>query len=196
MTTPTSSSRMRASCICIVLLLWLITFLCLAGEELVSFGFMTSDSPVSGTYSYVTITAWFRETVYQCAKLPNRSIAINYTCRVETCDFIGYDLSNTDDVKMLIQNPDDNAVIIESVFMNTNQKRYEVEGFCINASEPSLGPYAAIVALDASNPACSAEYMRFSVLCIDNDPLDCGPSIQLIYFDTAEAHPLHKCPLC
>eukprot|EP01083_Nonionella_stella_P272102 922452_1 len=166
-----------------------------SSEKLVSFGVTvgTLDKGVSPTSGAVhTLSVWFNQNVYQCTVTP--SISTTYTCDSSSWTFMGCDTSaESEGAKILIENGNGDGSNFGHIFITTTGNgttnvTYGIHGFCAIDSA-SMGRYQGRYMTDGQDSLCDNGFTHFVSFCIDNEfTIDnsCGPSRQLLYFDTTQ----------
>ena len=88
----------------------------------------------------------------------------------------------TSDYKLIIERPDDDAVGIESAFLELDDATYSMDAWCLPDDVDNLQYTKEVINTYPIN-TCPSGYTAYTNLCIDREPDDCAPHRVLLYFD-------------
>jgi hypothetical protein len=161
--------------------------LCFAEEALIEIGMTTSGSPGDSPGMH-TITAWFKQKVYQCNLTPS-SIFTTYKCDIFS--FIGCDASSAiDGAKILFDNEHIDASLYSRIWIKTTEAEYGITGVCIPDSAIIGGYYTVFLGTGSGNCDAYVGSTNYNKFCIDGEDYgsggSCWPPQQMIHFDTTQ----------
>eukprot|EP01083_Nonionella_stella_P072777 196349_1 len=194
--------------IVVVSTLWFMQFIApvLLAERLIGtlteFGFTTSSHSISKVNSGVetTINVWFNNKVFECEILAN-AVSTKFSCDAKN-SWIGCDFNNLDS-KIRLSHPSQDAVIIDSVFLTTDEATYKANGCCISdIYYPDLGRDFDNFKRDDYGEDCDES--SWYTICIDNQRttptgsagVACAPQTQYLYIHEYNARWLTRPGVC
>eukprot|EP01083_Nonionella_stella_P228779 810494_1 len=149
-------------------------------DGVVSIAVTTRNWVYAGTTGTLQITLWFDSVIYTFEIAPTTS-ATSYT---DTST--GWGTTTCDETRVMIESSVTDGVAIDYISFTTESGvYYGIDGICIPSSVSYVTKWGSeLGTLDDS--ACSSGSSHLTSICVDNESDDCGPSKQILYFDTTQ----------